>query len=185
MLKDHYKILGVQPTATGEEIKAAFKRLALEHHPDLHGGQQAKEALFKEINESYQVLSDPQQRLKYDWARALHLRAQQAHKATPPPYHEAPRTTPPPPRPAAPRWTPPPPSQPTAQTSSNDGATAAGIGGLFAAIGLGFIWAAAQGEGARPQSRGGRRGASGRSSRSYYDPSADRYRGPDGRFRRA
>jgi len=60
--KDYYKILGLERTATDEEIKKAFRKLALEHHPD-KGGDEEK---FKEINEAYEVLSDPKKRRAYD-----------------------------------------------------------------------------------------------------------------------
>jgi len=62
MAKDYYKTLGVEKTATAEEVKAAFRRLALEHHPD-RGGNPEK---FKEANEAYQVLSDAAKRSQYD-----------------------------------------------------------------------------------------------------------------------
>ncbi len=62
MSKDYYKTLGVERSATPEEIKVAFRRLALQHHPD-RGGDSAK---FKEANEAYQVLSDDQKRRQYD-----------------------------------------------------------------------------------------------------------------------
>jgi molecular chaperone DnaJ len=62
MSKDYYKILGVERGATEAEIKKAFRRLAMEHHPD-KGGDQAK---FKEMNEAYQVLSDQAKRAQYD-----------------------------------------------------------------------------------------------------------------------
>src|SRR3989344_679266 len=63
MAKDYYKILGVTKTASEEEIKKAYRRLADQHHPDKAGGDEAK---FKEINEAYQVLSDKQKRVNYD-----------------------------------------------------------------------------------------------------------------------
>jgi len=62
MSKDYYKTLGVEKKASPDEIKAAFRRLAMEHHPD-RGGNPEK---FKEINEAYQVLSDSQKRTQYD-----------------------------------------------------------------------------------------------------------------------
>lgn len=61
--KDYYDILGVSKNATDDEIKKAYRRLALKHHPDKEGGNEAK---FKEINEAYQVLSDKQKRVQYD-----------------------------------------------------------------------------------------------------------------------
>lgn len=64
MAKDYYQTLGVARTASAEEIKKAYRKLALEHHPD-RAGQDA-EAKFKEVNEAYQVLSDPPKRANYD-----------------------------------------------------------------------------------------------------------------------
>ncbi|MFA6097378.1 MAG: molecular chaperone DnaJ [Candidatus Paceibacterota bacterium] len=61
--KDYYDALGVSKNATDDEIKKAYRRLALKHHPDKEGGNEAK---FKEINEAYQVLSDKQKRSQYD-----------------------------------------------------------------------------------------------------------------------
>ncbi len=64
--KDYYKILGVPKTATGKEIKAAFRKLARKHHPDVNKGDARAEAKFKEINEANEVLSDPEKRKRYD-----------------------------------------------------------------------------------------------------------------------
>jgi|YelNatPaOPRAMG01_1025707.scaffolds.fasta_scaffold50425_3 DnaJ-class molecular chaperone len=64
-MKDYYQILGVDRNASQEEIKAAYRRLAMKYHPDRGGGKEAEEK-FKEINEAYQVLSDPQKRAEYD-----------------------------------------------------------------------------------------------------------------------
>ena len=64
--KDYYKILGVPKTATEKEIKAAFRKLARKHHPDLNKGEAKSEARFKEINEANEVLSDPEKRRRYD-----------------------------------------------------------------------------------------------------------------------
>lgn len=63
MSKDYYQILGVAKSASQDEVKKAFRKLAHEHHPDKHGGSDAK---FKEINEAYQVLSNPEKRKQYD-----------------------------------------------------------------------------------------------------------------------
>lgn len=63
MAKDYYKILGVGKDASADEVKAAFRKLAHQHHPDKAGGNVEK---FKEINEAFQVLSDPQKRGQYD-----------------------------------------------------------------------------------------------------------------------
>jgi DnaJ-class molecular chaperone len=62
--KDYYAILGVPRTATPEEIKKAYRKLALEHHPDRAGKE--SEGRFKEVNEAYQVLSDAKKRANYD-----------------------------------------------------------------------------------------------------------------------
>jgi DnaJ-class molecular chaperone len=64
--KDYDASLGVAKTATGKEIKQAFRRLARKHHPDVNPGDRAAEAKFKEINEAHEVLSDPDKRRKYD-----------------------------------------------------------------------------------------------------------------------
>ena len=64
--KDYYKILGVAKTASEKEIKAAYRKLARKHHPDVNPGNREAEARFKEINEANEVLSDPQKRKRYD-----------------------------------------------------------------------------------------------------------------------
>ncbi len=67
--KDYYKILGVKPDASIDEIKKAYRRLALLYHPDKNPGDKQAEEKFKEIAEAYEVLSDPQKRKKYDMLR--------------------------------------------------------------------------------------------------------------------
>jgi curved DNA-binding protein len=64
--KDYYKILGVNRNANGEEIKRAYRQLALKYHPDKNPGDKQAESRFKEINEAYDVLGDPTKRAKYD-----------------------------------------------------------------------------------------------------------------------
>jgi len=62
-MRDYYEILGIGKTATEEEIKKAYRKLAHQYHPDKNGGNEEK---FKEINEAYQILSDKQKRSQYD-----------------------------------------------------------------------------------------------------------------------
>ncbi|MCI0744952.1 MAG: J domain-containing protein [Verrucomicrobia subdivision 3 bacterium] len=64
--KDYYEVLGVPRTASEEEIKKAFRKLARQHHPDVAKDKKAAEQKFKEINEAYEVLGDPAKRKKYD-----------------------------------------------------------------------------------------------------------------------
>jgi curved DNA-binding protein len=64
--RDYYETLGVSKTATTEEIRSAFRKLARKYHPDVAKDKKAAEEKFKEINEAYEVLSDPAKRQKYD-----------------------------------------------------------------------------------------------------------------------
>ena len=64
--KDYYASLGLQKGASDEEIKKAFRKLAIKYHPDKNQGNKEAEDKFKEINESYQVLSDPEKKARYD-----------------------------------------------------------------------------------------------------------------------
>ena len=70
MAKDYYEILGVPKTASSDEIKAAYRKLAKQYHPDLHPGDQAVAEKFKEINEANAVLSDDTKRKQYDYEQA-------------------------------------------------------------------------------------------------------------------
>ena len=64
--RDYYEILGVERTASGDEIKRSYRQLALRYHPDRNPGDNEAEALFKEAAESYEILRDPDKRARYD-----------------------------------------------------------------------------------------------------------------------
>jgi curved DNA-binding protein len=64
--KDYYSILGISKTASADEIKKSFRRLARQYHPDMNPGDKAAEARFKEVSEAYEVLSDVDKRRQYD-----------------------------------------------------------------------------------------------------------------------
>ncbi|NCW95366.1 MAG: J domain-containing protein [Actinobacteria bacterium] len=69
--KDFYKILGVSKDVSDADLKKAYRKLAKDNHPDLHPGDAAAEARFKDISEAYDVLSDAEQRREYDAIRAM------------------------------------------------------------------------------------------------------------------
>ena len=75
--KDYYKILGIERNATDAEIKSAFRKLALQYHPDRNPGNKQAEEKFKEINEAYEVLSDKEKRARYEQVGDSYSRWQQ------------------------------------------------------------------------------------------------------------
>ncbi|MBC7950149.1 MAG: J domain-containing protein [Chitinophagaceae bacterium] len=75
--QDYYKVLGVDKKASQDEIKKAFRKLAVKHHPDKNPGNKAEEEKFKLINEANEVLGDPEKRKKYDELGANWNRVQQ------------------------------------------------------------------------------------------------------------
>lgn len=70
-MKTYYQILGVSETADQPEIKRVFRKLAKENHPDINPGDAVAEARFKDINEAYGILGDPDKRAKYDADRKM------------------------------------------------------------------------------------------------------------------
>ena len=75
--RDYYNILGVPRSASADEIKSAYRKLAMQYHPDRNPGDKHAEDSFKEINEAYQVLSDPKKRTRYDQLGESYSQAQQ------------------------------------------------------------------------------------------------------------
>ncbi len=85
-MKDHYRTLGIKPSATIAEIKKAYRALAFKYHPDKNPDSSLSEAHFKEIQEAYEILSDANKRTAYDderWVSGLGSRTRHAEVITP------------------------------------------------------------------------------------------------------
>ena len=67
--RDYYEVLGISKGASDEEIKKAYRKVAKKYHPDLNPGNKEAEAKFKEVNEAYEILSNPQKKAQYDGKR--------------------------------------------------------------------------------------------------------------------
>lgn len=88
-MKDHYATLEIASDASPADIRSAFKKLAVQYHPDKNGGDVAMEERFKEINHAYQVLSSPYEKARYDLQRSFGFQ-QPAPEPPPPPYQKPP-----------------------------------------------------------------------------------------------
>ena len=85
---DYYEILGVKRDASPDDLKKAFRHLARKYHPDLNKGSKEAEEKFKEVNEAYQVLSDPQKKAQYDQVGHAEFRPGDAASYKPPSYDD-------------------------------------------------------------------------------------------------
>ena len=74
MKRDYYEMLGIAKSASKDEIKSAYRKLALKYHPDKNPGNKEAEEKFKEINEAYEILSDDSKKQQYDKNNFHHQR---------------------------------------------------------------------------------------------------------------
>jgi molecular chaperone DnaJ len=88
-MRDYYEILGVERSCDAGVLKAAFRKQAMEHHPDRNGGCEDAEGRFKEINEAYSILSDPQKRAAYDRFGHAGVNGQGGFGGGGPQFHDA------------------------------------------------------------------------------------------------
>lgn len=79
---NHYQVLGLTNNATDEEIKKAYRKLAMKHHPDRNAGKKSSEEEFKKINEAYSILSDPYKRSEYDYTLKGRPTFNQSHSSS-------------------------------------------------------------------------------------------------------
>ena len=82
--RDYYEILGISKSVTADEIKKAYRKVAMQHHPDRNPGDHTAEEKFKEAAEAYEVLSDPDKRAQYDRYGRIALLHQDAVVVFPP-----------------------------------------------------------------------------------------------------
>ncbi len=80
--KDYYKVLGVERGAAADDIRKAYRKMAMQYHPDRNPGDKHAEERFKDINEAYQVLNDPQKRARYDQLGSAYSNWQQGGRPT-------------------------------------------------------------------------------------------------------
>lgn len=86
--RDYYEILGVKRDASADDLKKAFRHLARKYHPDLNKGSKEAEEKFKEINEAYQVLSDPRKKAQYDLGGHVEFTPGDTEGYRPPSYED-------------------------------------------------------------------------------------------------